>query len=103
MNREYGALMGLPYYDLFQTVMDPPRRALYNVSAREVNEAMVTYGVNEPQARAILGSLQTKGFSLIQGLVVNTSLCLISAFPNIFVVLLGQAKLQQSWASSEHS
>lgn len=73
--------------------MDPPRRALYNVSAREINEAMVTYGVNEPQARAILGSLQTKGFSLIQGFVVHSPLCLRSL--TFSVVLLGQAKLQQ--------
>jgi senataxin len=67
VQREYGALMGVAYYDLFQSVMDPPRRPLYSASFKDINEVMRTYEVNEPQARAIYGSLQATGFSLIQG------------------------------------
>lgn len=62
--------MGLPYYDLFRSIMKPQPRPLYRVSAKDVDAAMRTYGVNEPQAKAILGSLETQGFSLIQGFVV---------------------------------
>lgn len=67
VQREFGALVGLAYYDLFPSVMDPPRRPICSVSPKDVSETMETYGVNEPQARAICGSLRTTGFSLIQG------------------------------------
>lgn len=33
---------------------------------------MKAYQVNEPQAKAILGSLKTQGFSLIQGCALPT-------------------------------
>lgn len=59
--------MGLPYYDLFQAIANPMRKDLMKVSEGDVNRAMKIHKVNEPQARAILGSLGTDGFSLIQG------------------------------------
>ncbi|KAF8305662.1 hypothetical protein DL93DRAFT_2172485 [Clavulina sp. PMI_390] len=67
VNREYGALMGLQYYDLFGPVMHPQKRALIKSSQRDIRETMAAYKINEPQAQAILGSLATDGFSLIQG------------------------------------
>ncbi|KAI6128800.1 SEN1 N terminal-domain-containing protein [Pisolithus thermaeus] len=67
LHREYAALMGLPYYDLFSTVMQPRLSGHPHLDGREVQDTMTNYRVNEPQARAILNSLQTEGFALIQG------------------------------------
>ncbi|KAI5986161.1 SEN1 N terminal-domain-containing protein [Pisolithus albus] len=67
LHREYAALMGLPYYDLFSTVMQPRLSGQPQLDRREVQETMSNYRVNEPQARAILSSLRTEGFALIQG------------------------------------
>ncbi|KAG9315884.1 hypothetical protein JVU11DRAFT_3533, partial [Chiua virens] len=67
LHREYGALMGLPFYDAFQSVMQPHISALPLLDKRDLNQAMSTYRVNEPQARAILSSLRARGFGLIQG------------------------------------
>ena|SRR5260370_41894516 len=69
VHREYAALRGLEYYDLFEDIVHPKKVALPRVSAERIQECMSKYGVNEPQASAIVGSLQNRGFSLIQGLV----------------------------------
>ncbi|KAH7909030.1 SEN1 N terminal-domain-containing protein [Hygrophoropsis aurantiaca] len=65
--REYGALKGLPFFDLSQTILQPSIAALPTLDSREVRQTMTTYSVNEPQAKAILGSLRVEGFALIQG------------------------------------
>ena len=70
MHREYAALLGLPYYDLFANVVNPQPIRLPAVPQIRIEATMKTYQVNEPQAHAIVGSLQSEGFSLIQGLVV---------------------------------
>ena len=59
--------MGLPYYDLVETILRPelPKRSL--PGAEEVRQTMAQYKLNEPQAKAILSSMDTEGFSLIQG------------------------------------
>ncbi|KAI6044781.1 SEN1 N terminal-domain-containing protein [Pisolithus marmoratus] len=67
LHREYAALMGLPYYDSFATVMQPRLSAHPHLDHLEVQQTMSNYRVNEPQARAILSSLRTEGFALIQG------------------------------------
>ena len=67
LHREFAALMASPYYDLFPNVLKArvsPKPAL---TTQEVQQAMRAYAVNEPQARAVIGSLKTDGFSLIQG------------------------------------
>ncbi|KAJ1026701.1 hypothetical protein NDA16_002299 [Ustilago loliicola] len=67
LHREYGALMVAPYFDLFNDVIKGRVAPKATLAADEVRKAMQGYQVNEPQARAILGSLATEGFSLIQG------------------------------------
>ncbi|SOV06578.1 uncharacterized protein UDID_01761 [Ustilago sp. UG-2017a] len=67
LDREYGALMVAPHLDLFSDVIKGRVAPKATLAAEEVRKAMQEYQVNEPQARAILGSLATKGFSLIQG------------------------------------
>lgn len=65
--REYAALMALPYYDLLDSVLHTHLPKPARVDAGEVRRVMDTYKVNEPQANAILKSLATEGFALIQG------------------------------------
>ncbi|KAG1882613.1 SEN1 N terminal-domain-containing protein [Suillus subluteus] len=67
LHREYGALVALPHYDLFQTILTPKLSVMQPVEQREVQYTMSAYNVNEPQARAIIGSLKIDGFALIQG------------------------------------
>lgn len=65
--REYAALQALPYYDMLDDIMNPRPARLPTFPDDRVTQAMSAYQVNEPQAVAILGALQTDGFSLIQG------------------------------------
>jgi senataxin len=67
LHREYAALMGLPYYDLIESVLRPRLSKIANVDPKEIKQVMTTYNVNEPQALAILSTLKTDGFALIQG------------------------------------
>ncbi|KAF9242609.1 SEN1 N terminal-domain-containing protein [Melanogaster broomeanus] len=67
LHREYGALIALPYYDAFQSIMQPRISGLPRLERRDIDEAMSTYRVNEPQAKVILSSLRAEGFSLVQG------------------------------------
>ncbi|SJX63016.1 related to SEN1 protein [Sporisorium reilianum f. sp. reilianum] len=67
LHREFAALMAAPYYDLFSDIIRGRLAPKVTLTGDEVRKAMQGYQVNEPQARAILGSLATEGFSLIQG------------------------------------
>ena len=67
IHREYAALMALPYYDLFATILRPQLAEKPAIDSRDVKQTMQKYNVNEPQAVAILSALQAIGFSLIQG------------------------------------
>ncbi|KAG8934463.1 DEAD-box type RNA helicase [Tulasnella sp. 417] len=67
VNREYGALMSAPYYDLFDEIARPSPAKLPRIAPQQIQRAMQAYKVNEPQATAILGSLDVEGFALIQG------------------------------------
>jgi senataxin len=67
--REYGSLKGLPYYGqgLLADVLAGRSAVLPKLLDREIAEAIKSYDVNEPQARAILGAMDVNGFALIQG------------------------------------
>ncbi|KAH9922778.1 SEN1 N terminal-domain-containing protein [Epithele typhae] len=65
--REYAALMSLQYYDLLDIVLHGQLPRVPKVDKDEVQRVMKSYKVNEPQANAILKSLDTEGFALIQG------------------------------------
>ena len=67
ITREFAALKALPYYDFYADIMRPQPARVPHVPASQVQQAMKSHRVNEPQAVAILGSLQVEGFSLIQG------------------------------------
>ncbi|TDL22217.1 hypothetical protein BD410DRAFT_898486 [Rickenella mellea] len=67
LHREYAALMSLPYYDLSEQIIKPRLSSVPPFETSEVKRAMSSFQVNEPQAKAILASMKTDGFSLIQG------------------------------------
>lgn len=67
--REYAALRGLPYYDLpmLSDILSARSASIPMLSDSQVRSAMNGYQVNEPQAKAIMGAMSSRGFSLIQG------------------------------------
>jgi len=65
--REYGALKGLPYYDLVEEILAARPSMPIKATQQELRFTMDAYSVNEPQAAAIVGACQNEGFSLIQG------------------------------------
>jgi hypothetical protein len=69
LHREYAALVALPYYDLYEKILQPQLSPIPNINPNDVDQTMTKYNVNKPQAIAILGSLQVDGFALIQGYV----------------------------------
>ena len=67
LHRECTALMCAPYLDLRQQVLKAEVPPLRVVDPAQRAALMELYQLNEPQANAIIGSLRTRGFSLIQG------------------------------------
>lgn len=67
LEREYGALQGLQYYDLCQQIVKaaPSRRIRF--SEKQIANAQDVWNVNRAQADAINAALENEGFSLIQG------------------------------------
>lgn len=67
INREYAALTTAQYYDLIDQVLSATSASVSVPSEQRIKDAMRAHRLNEPQAKAILASLGTTGFSLIQG------------------------------------
>ena len=67
LHREYSALQSVRYLELFPEILQPSPPPIPPVDPRQLQRTMTAYKTNEPQAKAIIGSLQTRGFSLIQG------------------------------------
>lgn len=67
--REFAALKGLPFYEpeLLNSILEAKPTALPEIPRVTWEKAMIAYNVNEPQAKAIIGSMRVKGFALIQG------------------------------------
>ena len=71
IHREYSALKSLPFLELSDHILRPRPPTLAEPDVKMIEEAMRSYQVNKPQAMAIIGSLKTRGFSLIQGHVLS--------------------------------
>ncbi|QRG35868.1 hypothetical protein FDK38_000193 [Candidozyma auris] len=67
VEREYSSLKGLPYYDLCDDILSATPAEPVNISDEEARSMSRGYDVNISQAKAILASARTEGFSLIQG------------------------------------
>jgi senataxin len=67
--REFGALKGLAYYEpsLLTDILAGQAAKMPRLTSSAIDSAMEAYSVNEPQAKAILGAMETQGFALIQG------------------------------------
>lgn len=64
-------MRGLPYYEpsILSDILAARSATMPALEPYKIEEAMKNYNVNEPQAKAILGAMSTKGFALIQGWV----------------------------------
>lgn len=67
LEREYGALQGLQYYDLCNQIVKakPSPRIAY--SEKQIANLQDIYNVNRAQSEAINAAMDNEGFSLIQG------------------------------------
>ncbi|KAF2210866.1 hypothetical protein CERZMDRAFT_85797 [Cercospora zeae-maydis SCOH1-5] len=67
LEREYGALKGLLYYDLCNQIVHAKPSQKINFSERQVGAFQDVYDLNRAQSEAVNGALENEGFSLIQG------------------------------------
>lgn len=56
---------------MLEVILRPQLSDPVFVSSQEVQQAMNSYRLNEPQAKAIISAMKTDGFSLIQGQVFS--------------------------------
>lgn len=67
LRREYAALLSIGDLDLSDAILHARLAPKPTVAATDLRETMNRFDVNEAQARAVVSSLRTPGFSLIQG------------------------------------
>lgn len=67
VEREFSSLRGLQYYDLVDSIILATPTVPKQVDDKDVEHMHKLYDVNMSQAKAIIGSYQSEGFSLIQG------------------------------------
>lgn len=67
LEREYGALLGLKYFDLCDEVIKARPSPLLQYSAKQLDPFEVKYKVNTAQAKAIKSAVDNDAFTLIQG------------------------------------
>ena len=67
VEREFSSLRGLEYYDLSDAIIAAKPNPPIEVNDAEIEQMYKIYDVNKSQARAIKGTYESDGFSLIQG------------------------------------
>ncbi|KAI5952748.1 SEN1 [Candida jiufengensis] len=67
VEREFSSLKGLEYYDLADSIIKAEPNKPVEMRDEEVDHMYKVYDVNKSQAKAIMGTYRTNGFSLIQG------------------------------------
>lgn len=67
IEREFTSLKGLPYYDLASSILSARPNDPVNISDADAQKMLEMYDLNRSQAKAIMGSYNSEGFSLIQG------------------------------------
>ena len=67
LEREYGALKGLQYYDLCDEIIRAKPSPLLSYKDSQVQPLISTYNVNKAQAKAIKSAIDNDAFTLIQG------------------------------------
>ncbi|KAJ5595576.1 uncharacterized protein N7459_001784 [Penicillium hispanicum] len=67
VEREYGALMALQYYDLCEEIVLAKPSPLLTYSDAKLQSIMNNYTINRAQAKAIKSAIDNDAFTLIQG------------------------------------
>lgn len=67
VEREYSSLKGLPYYDLVDQILKAQPSVPESMDVKEIERIKTKFSLNASQAKAILSTVSTQGFSLIQG------------------------------------
>lgn len=67
LEREYGALMALQYYDLCEEIINAKPSPILDYSDKVLEPFQKTYEVNQAQAKAVKSALDNDAFTLIQG------------------------------------
>ena len=67
LEREYGALLGLKYFDLCDEVIRAKPSPLLEYSERHLGPLVLNYKINIAQAKAVRSAVDNDAFTLIQG------------------------------------
>jgi senataxin len=67
LEREYGALLGLKYYDLCDEIVKARASPLLQYSEKQVESIISIYKLNSAQAKAVKSAIDNDAFTLIQG------------------------------------
>ncbi|KAB8337070.1 hypothetical protein FH972_021374 [Carpinus fangiana] len=67
LEREYGALLGLQYYDLCDEITKAKPSPLLNYTDESLQRYISTFRVNKAQAKAIRSAMDNDAFTLVQG------------------------------------
>jgi senataxin len=67
LEREYGALKGLQYYDLCDEIIRAKPSPLLSYKDSQIQPLISNYNVNKAQAKAIKSAIDNDAFTLIQG------------------------------------
>ena len=73
LEREYGALLGLKYFDLCDEIIKAKPSPLLEYSEKHLAPLVLNYDINIAQAKAVKSAVENDAFTLIQGWVsLNT-------------------------------
>ena len=67
LEREFGALTGLEYYDLCMEIVNASPSPLLNYNDKQLEGIISNYKVNKAQGKAIKSAIDNDAFTLIQG------------------------------------
>lgn len=67
LEREYGALLGLQYYDLCDEIIRAKPSPLLTYKDNQLDSLISNYNVNKAQAKAVKSAIDNDAFTLIQG------------------------------------
>lgn len=67
LEREYGALMALPYYDLAEEIIRAKPSPLLEYRDDEVQDLQELHNLNTAQAKAVKSAVDNDAFTLVQG------------------------------------
>ncbi len=67
LEREYGALLGLRYFDLCDEIIRAKPSPLLKYSENQLAPLVVNYSINNAQAKAVRSAMDNDAFTLIQG------------------------------------